>query len=243
MKSVPAQAFPSLFHVTHWKAGSQWIHRILLDLAPERIVAPQVGEGQFLNNPVVRGGVYPTVYVTREQFYSVALPDGYAKFVVIRDLRDTLVSAYFSIRHSHAVIDPKLAQWRRDLNSMPEESGLLMLLDEWLPMAANIQRSWLTAGEDLVRYEDLLKNDVELLERVLLTQCRIPVTRERLRQVVQDNRFEKVTGGRKLGEEDVGAHERRGAAGDWRNHFTAQVSREFNKRFGDLLALSGYEEH
>src|SRR5690348_1962232 len=90
---------PTIFHVTHWKAGSQWLHRILRD------IAPQILEKQFLIEPIVAGTIYPTVYVTKEQFESVPLPTGSRKFVVIRDLREALVSAYFSIRYSHAVID------------------------------------------------------------------------------------------------------------------------------------------
>src|SRR5690348_2267422 len=108
---------PTIFHVTHWKAGSQWLHRILRDIALDRIVAPQLFEKQFLIEPIVAGAIYPTVYVTKEQFESVPLPTGSKKFVVIRDLRDTLVSAYFSIRYSHAVIDKSLAEWRERLEA------------------------------------------------------------------------------------------------------------------------------
>src|SRR5262245_49094046 len=94
----------TIFHVTHHKAGSQWINRILHALAYDRIVQPEVESTQFLTKPIIQGSVYPTVYVTREQFESVKLPRHWKRFVVIRDLRDTLVSAYFSFKHSHALV-------------------------------------------------------------------------------------------------------------------------------------------
>ena len=88
-----------------------------------------------------------------------------------------------------------------------------------------IQQSWLEAGERLIRYEDLLKHDVEILEPVLLGECGLPVPAERFRSIVQENRFEKLTHGRPAGREDVSAHERKGIAGDWRNHFTQRMKR------------------
>jgi hypothetical protein len=53
-----------------------------------------------------------------------------------------------------------------------------------------------------------------------------------LRGVVANNRFENLTGGRKAGEEDIFAHERKGVSGDWRNHFTARLSARFDELYG-----------
>jgi Sulfotransferase domain len=76
----------------------------------------------------------------------------------------------------------------------------------------------------------------------LLTQkCPLGVPAERVREAVLACRFEALTGGRPRGQEDVGAHERKGVAGDWRNHFTRRVTRAFKDRFGELLVATGYE--
>lgn len=233
---------PTIFHITHWKAGSQWLYKILREIALERIVAPQLDEKQFLDAPLVCGAVYPTVYVTKEQFHSVALPENYRKFIIIRDLRDTLVSGCFSIRYSHAVIDERLARWRKRLDAITIEEGLLMLMNEWLPMSAKIQESWIEAGEKFIRYEDLLDKDAEILEELLIGHCEIPVTPERLREVVVANRFENLTGGRKPGEENLMAHERKGISGDWKNYFTPMVTYKFNERYGNLLVRAGYSQ-
>jgi len=233
-------ALPTIFHITHWKAGSQWLHKILLALTPERIVSPQTNERQYLTAPVIAGAVYPTLYVTKEQFFSVSPDAHHRKFVIIRDLRDTLVSGYFSIRYSHAVNDERLAKWREQLNSMPIESGLLLLMDEWLPASAKIQSSWIKSGEPIFRYEDLLNRDIEILERILIAHCEIPVSAAQLRNIVESNRFELVTGGRTPGDEDVTSHERKGVAGDWKNYFSKNVIQKFLDRYSMLLKDCGY---
>jgi hypothetical protein len=233
--------YPTVFHITHWKAGSQWLHRILRDAAADRIVSPVLHEKQFLIDPLISGGIYPTVYVTKQQFKSVQLPENYKKFIIIRDLRDTLVSGYFSIRYSHAVIDKTLADWRQRLESSSLEQGLLILLEEWLPASASIQKSWVESGDAFIRHEDLLENDCEILEDILLNQCRIPITREKLHSIILQNRFENLSGGRKPGQEDLLAHERKGISGDWRNHFTPRVTQAFISQYGDLLVNAGYQ--
>jgi lipopolysaccharide transport system ATP-binding protein len=233
---------PTIFHITHWKAGSQWIHRILRECTPDLIVEPYVHEAQFLLQPLLAGKVYPTVYVNKRQWDRVRLPPNWRRFVVIRDLRDTLVSGYFSFMVSHPLLGPYLVQLRQTLLSLDREAGMLHLLEHWLGSSAAIQLSWLEAGEPLIRYEDLLQNDTEILQRVLIEQCQLPVSPERLGEVIASSRFEKVTKGRARGVEDVAAHERKGVSGDWRNHFTDRLKAAFKARYAGLLVATGYEK-
>ena len=232
---------PTLLHVTHWKAGSQWIHRILIALSYESIVPPAIGMTQILKKPIVEGSVYPTVYLTREELEAVRLPKSARRFVVIRDLRDTLVSYYFSMKVSHPIIARELITLRAVLGHLTLEEGLLFLMNETLPYCSRIQQSWVDSGEPLIRYEDLLERDVEILEEVLIDRCGMQVTRERLREVIVANRFENITGGRARGQEDVAAHERKGIVGDWKNYFTPRVTDAFKQRIGELLVATGYE--
>ena len=104
-----------------------------------------------------------------------------------------------------------------------------------------MQRSWLGSGEELLRYEDLLVRDAELLERTLVDECKLPVSRERLREVVEGAKFHRLSGGREPGDEDRASHWRKGIAGDWRNHFTEPVKTLFKERWGDDLIAAGYE--
>lgn len=240
--SDPIDDAPAVFHVTHWKAGSQWIYKILHQCTRERIVHPKLpNNSQFLDVPVEQGKVYPTLYIEKPDFDRAAKPAFWTKFIVIRDLRDTLISGYFSLKVSHPVISDWIESFRVELQSLDTEAGILRVMDEWLPASARIQQSWIESGEEIIRYEDLLQDDLEILERVLIDECRLPVTRERLREVVPANRFEALTKGRQRGREDACAHERKGVVGDWRNHFTPRIAEAFKDKYADLLIATGYE--
>jgi len=179
--------------------------------------------------------------MTRHEFQRLRQPDNSRHFVVIRDLRDTLVSAYFSMKHSHPLLAPETARLREALNRLSLDDGMRLLMDDWLVPAAKIQQSWVESDEPLIRYEDLLEGDVEVLERVLIDRCELPIDRDVFRQRVVENRFEALTRGRRRGTEDLLSHERKGIAGDWRNHLSEAVKRTFKIRYGGLLASAGHE--
>jgi lipopolysaccharide transport system ATP-binding protein len=237
---LPAR-WPTVLHITHRKAGSQWIHKILSQCAPDRIVPPQLEEAQVRYYAIQRGCIYPTVYLSKTELDKIALPSGSRRFVVIRDLRDSLISAYFSFKISHPILESGMIALRETLCGLSQEDGLLYLLDHFIPDCAALQLSWLDSDDLVLKYEDLLRHDVELLEQALIGHCGMPIPRERLKQVVLANRFEALTGGRARGNESIASHERKGVAGDWRNHFTPRVKRAFNARFGGLLVAAGYE--
>jgi hypothetical protein len=64
---------------------------------------------------------------------------------------------------------------------------------------------------------------------------------ERLLGIVFDNRFEKFSEGRGKGKEDVKSHYRKGAGGDWVNHFEDVHVAAFKRRWNDLVLKLGYE--
>src|SRR5687767_8932681 len=89
----------TVLHITHWKAGSTWIRRILRRLVGDRLVVPVRASWEPFGGPVQEGSVIST-YATREQVDAAGLL-AHKRFVVLRDPRDTLVSAYFSFRDTH----------------------------------------------------------------------------------------------------------------------------------------------
>jgi Sulfotransferase domain len=269
---------PTIFHITHPKAGSQWVAEILKHSAPERFVPWRIvdphailgyGLPRFYVEPFVRGNIYGTIYLTREEFQKTVsglfwrAKDGtfcyprrvfgnwwnyrirrspYRSFVVIRDLRDTLISLYFSTKQSHELIVDRLTQIRHFLTNSSEEDGLIYLLSEQICQhSARIQASWLGAPDVLLlRYESILSNEYTFFEQ-LTEYCQIDVSRERLQDTVRSNIFAVATG-RKRGDEDVNAHLRKGIVGDWRNHFTERVKTQFKRQYGKLLIDTGYEK-
>lgn len=235
------EKMPAIFHVTHWKAGSQWIKKILRKLAPDRFIESQLEVGHFLKVPLQESKIYSAVYVTKEQFENVKLPTSWCRFVVIRDLRDTLISGYFSLKISHTIVSSKISSFRDELISRNIEDGLIYLIDNWLYLSANIQQSWLSSGETLIKYEDLLVSDVDILSDILINKCKIGLGVDEVKKAIIENRFVELTGGRECGVEDISAHERKGIAGDWRNYFTPRVTEYFKQRYGGLIIETGYE--
>jgi hypothetical protein len=85
----------TLPHFTHYKAGSQWIHRIFSRCCPDRIVKPEIFGRPLTDNPIQVGMIYPTVYWPRSVIDQIVLPENTRSFTVVRDPRDTLVSHIF----------------------------------------------------------------------------------------------------------------------------------------------------
>jgi lipopolysaccharide transport system ATP-binding protein len=232
---------PTIFHLTHPKAGSQWIASILRCCAPQRCVEPELANFQLLTKPIRQGCIYPAVYLPRREFEGLRKPGNSQVFIVVRDLRDTLVSAYYSFKVSHPEIDPLVKIHRTALNEMDSESGLLYLIDRWLPSIAETQRSWVDSGYRIIKYEDSLTNDVEILGDVLAVLHGPNLSKEDIEKAILANRFSAVTAGRKNGLECESSHQRKGIAGDWKNYFTPNVKSRFKDSFGRTLILLGYE--
>ena len=231
----------TLFHVTHYKAGSQWVLRILKRCVGKRVLQVSADRHELLADPIDPRRVYSACYLTKDEFDRIELPPDSRHFLVIRDLRDTLVSGYFSLKVSHPPFRLDAVSAMRDrLRGMGVSDGLMHTLEDWVPANAAIQRSWIEAGEPLIRYEDLLA-DEGILERVLLEQCELGISPRRLRRAIKRESFERLSGGRSRGEEDVSDHYREGIAGDWRNYFDAPLKDAFKERYGDLLIEAGYE--
>jgi len=231
----------TLLHITHWKAGSQWVKKILTTLCPDRIADARPDNGEFLEEPVRKGLIYPTLYVSKWQHDAVKVPADTVRFIMIRDLRDTLVSLYFSVKGPHPLVSRATESTKAVLNTVSVESGYVYLLYEVLCYSAYIQQSWLGSGERIYRYSELLENDVEIVTDLLLRQCRLDLDPERVKKVVEANRFESLTRGRSRGDEDLSAHERKAMPGDWRNHFTERIKFQFKQLYGQLLIDTGYE--
>jgi lipopolysaccharide transport system ATP-binding protein len=256
-----AAQIPTIVHITHIKAGSTWIDGLLRHLFGSRVM-PRFGT-QLLNpcedpaaNPFGHppylqmfqameyrpGHVYPAMFITREEFASRPEFAEARRFVVIRDLRDTLTSHYFSLKGTHALDKLGRVKTARDfLQGASKEEGFLFVFERDLERLVQIQRSWLAANELVVRYEELIGDDVAVLTNLFLEKLKLPLDARAVRRAVEASRFETVYK-RKLGQLDEKSHGRQGLPGDWRNHFSPRIREAFQERAGDLLVAAGYEE-
>ncbi len=225
-------AVPTLMHITHPKAGSTWVTVVLHELFGESVtkrgrgVAEATG-GDLAQHVFETGRVYPSMFVTREQVLAHRELDGCKRFIVIRDLRDTLAALYFSLKMSPPSEGQSRGnELREALNERDEEAGMLHLLDARVADIAAIQASWLKQGEIVLHYEDLRENGFELMRDTLIGRLALPVSERALTRAVGCAPLER---GRKTG------------AVDWRKHFTPKIRARFSEQFGRLLIDAGYE--
>ena len=235
---VPAAA---LVHLTHWKAGSQWFRAVTEDAFGEAVQQPEPGTRHFFGQPLALSKIYPCGYLTVTEFKLLSVPAEHRRVLIIRDLRDTLVSGYYSIRYSHTLVG-NLEKYRWVLNQCSEEDGLLYLMEAWLPQSALVQRTWLEAQEPFMRFEEFMVSPERALMRAFNEFWRISISEDAVEHLVAKHSFANHSGGRKPGEEDRLSHYRKGVAGEWREHFTPKVMDAFDRKFGHLVRLAGYDQ-
>jgi hypothetical protein len=84
-----------------------------------------LGASQFVEDPIVQGRIYPTFYVTREVYERTRKRVNSAYFIILRDLRDISVSAYFSVKYSHPLLNDRMATTRQELFARNVEDGYI----------------------------------------------------------------------------------------------------------------------
>ena len=147
---------PTLIHVTHAKAGSTWIAHLLARLFGSRCAPRGTNalNGCKVADYVFQSGrVYSAMFLTRDEVTAHAELEGVSRFVVIRDLRDTLISLYFSLKVSHASGHRLVDSTREMLQDLSEEEGLLHLIENNLSRIAALQTSWLGHDDLVLSYE------------------------------------------------------------------------------------------
>lgn len=171
-----------------------------------------------------------------------------AVVLMLRDPRDQVVSNLFHFRRDTT------NRWYQEMNQLDLDEALLMLIEgrPGLPSVmqwCSTSKSWLDAGYPLiaVRYEDLLVQAEQELGRIA-ARLAIPLSPGLTRAIVQRNRFERLTMGKRIwsdgrrpGEENDASHFRKGIRGDWRSYFKPVHVERFKEVAGDLLIEWKYE--
>jgi hypothetical protein len=161
---------------------------------------------------------------------------------IIRDGRDAAVSA---AHHSW-----NFGKRKKDLGT-PDTGGsifgegqLAKLAADWgTRVSRTVEDGPALLGDNYaeVRYEDLLTHSEEEVRR-LLGFLGVEADEEVVKSCVSSASFEKLSKGRKRGEEDPASFFRKGVAGDWGNVFREEDKRVFKEEAGNLLIRLGYEK-
>lgn len=234
-------------HITRAKNGSQWVKDVLSD---PRILAAQ---GVRLGEPTHNGTMpafarepdgtllAPLFLVTADDWLAYKRPDDRC-VVVLRDPRDTIVSAAFSFAYSHvaggrvALVRP--AVLALDLRGKLEVAAHGFMLSDYQ------NRSWAqhgsTACELVCRFEDLLDDELRTF-RSMIDHFGWDVSDALLRDVVEPLTFERRSGGRPRGDKDQYSHYRNAVPGDWRKYFERGFAERVEAASPGLLRVLGYE--
>lgn len=253
----------NIYHCTIHKAASQWVRMLFDDprissltrmktygyesQLPGGVDIRPVAQRDF-SKPFPPGLVVSPLYIHYQHFQSMPKPGNYKCFFVMRDPRDLVVSNYFSRKYSHPQ-NPRIKNLQEKLHDNNDLQEGLQIIIDWLEYDGifDVLRSWkIHAPHDphvmIIAYETLTSpvNGLETLQQ-LLHHLQVPLSRDQVQKILDDYSFERITGGRKPGEENIYKHHRKGIAGDWKNHFSPTLIQSFNNQYHDLLELLGYD--
>ena len=156
---------------------------------------------------------------------------------IIRDGRDVAVSAAHHARNFGQARKRSEAE-----GSVFPEGQLEKLAAEWTSrVGKTVEDGPELLGENYteVRYEDLLHKPESEVQR-LLTFLAVDSDEMTTTRCIDAASFERLSKGRKRGEEDPSSFFRKGVAGDWKHVLTQGERETFDREAGDLLARLGY---
>jgi hypothetical protein len=253
----------NIHHCTIHKAGSQWIKGIFSDTRIKKITGLEpyeyvkhLKEGydkrkiheRFFDTPFPEGKVLTPLYIGYDNYRALMKPRKHRGIFVMRDPRDLVVSNYFSKKFSHPVQqNPGLLHVRQKLNEVSTEEGFKFIIDNLKRNGTfDSLRSWANAPEDdenllVLRFEDLTgDNSIKYIKK-MFEHLKILMPDKTLKEILNTHSFEKLSGGRKQGQELPTAHYRKGVHGDWKRYFDKEVKENFTAVTEDLTDILGYE--
>ena len=159
---------------------------------------------------------------------------------IIRDGRDVAVSAAHHARNFGKA--RKQNGPNETEGSVFQQGQLEKLATEWASrVGKTVEDGPKLLGDNYteVRYEDLLHEPKPEVQR-LLTFLATDSDEKTTTRCIEAASFEKLSRGRKRGEEDPSSFFRKGVAGDWKHALTPEERGIFDREAGDLLARLGY---
>ncbi len=239
---------PLLAYYGHHKSGSTWILYIVMEVC--NLVSMKMKShhsDEFFDGDIEeyrRNNPFDFWCYINADYTFVRYLDTRG-FHVVRDPRDVIISGYFSHLSSHPVEHwPRLKFYRRYLRTLSKEEGLMLEI-EFSSSFLHHMLSWDYDTPQILqlRFEDLLRGQCDRFIEIFRFLGLVPdkISEQSVCEIVERCSFEKLSGGRKAGTEDVSHHYRRGVPGDWRNHFTGRHIEYFKKLYNPVLMKLGYE--
>ena len=157
-----------------------------------------------------------------------------ARFIqIIRDGRDAAASGWFH----NLRVSP---EWtRKEFGTLPRFVG--KFARKWVQVigAGRAFEKHHPAQYAEIKYEELHQDTAAGVMR-LLEFLEVDTSEKAVAQCCAAGDFKKLAAGREPGKENRKSHFRKGAIGDWRNHFDAEATKAFERHAGQLLRQLDY---
>ena len=248
----------NIYHCCVWKTASQWLRNVLSATDVYRYsgllpYAYEVHEGRdyralqqrTFDRPFPVRRIITPLYINYESFAGLPKPEQFRAFFVARDPRDVVISHYFSSKFSHNE-NPGVLEERARVADLPEKEGIIVHMRYMGERGIfDALRSWVENSDRdsrirVFRFEDLTGEDQLRWVGELMDHCDIRVPQENLKVILARLSFERLSGGRKPGEENPHHKYRSGKHGSWMKYFDEDVTRAFEDVAGDLPQQLGY---
>ncbi len=217
------------------KSGGTWVGQML-----GRALGVPFPRNRF---PVPRTSIMHGHYLS---------PRGMENVVVVwRDGRDVMVSWYHQQLVPHEFNERQVARSRKELplrDYGDVYSNLPAFIEYSFTRPHSPAFSWTDfvrrwhprEGAVHVRYEDLRRDAAGELRRMVASLTGKELGSEEAAAIADEFSFERQSG-RPSGQENKGSFLRKGIVGDWRDQFSPEARRVFDRYAGEELVTLGYE--
>lgn len=230
------------------KTGTTWMIKLITSIPGYQAAGNFQGEIQRYAQ-VVPGDVVHGHDAFTSELGKILAGNQVKVVLMMRDPRDQVVSRVFHLRR-----ETTNRVYQRFL-ALSDDDAIMMCIEGAAGVrSANdllkLTQSWLSGRMEIlcVKYEDLVAHPAAELRKVF-RYLDIDLDDALLKTVIQRNRFERLTVGKKIwktwraaGQEDPNSHFRKGIVGDWRNYFNDEHKQRFKEILGSTLIEMGYEK-
>lgn len=234
------------------KVGSTWVYKMIKDLHIFRELPLPPRYRSDVGNYSLIGLDRPGIEEYFERRSGLRIykshspppswdPGSKVRFItVIRDPRDVVISNIYYL----ANLPLHLGGWP-EMRNLPTSERIARYLDRGV-FDLKLLEAWSVFPPAMkVYYEKLLESPEAEMMRVL-RDAGLKISESECCAIVRNNSFNRLSGGRKKGQENSGSFFRKGVAGDWKNHFGEKeiecFKNEHDGAWNRLLMSLGYEQ-
>ena len=181
-----------------------------------------------------------TIFAPIRDYVKIKNEEHRSIVLMLRDPRDVLVSAYYSVSFSHvlpggAEAQQRFSQLRKRALEMTLDEYVIFALDEYLPKYMDYARHLLgRPNVTFVTYEEMATDFTSWADKFLAG-----LGLETRDDAISKLRAVYLSGAPASGIEDTTSHRRQGRPGDFRRKLSGSTIAVLNERLDDVMSIYG----